>query len=123
LDEQGRERAELVWRVATGHTAEITEFGIHDSQDRRKGWGTKLLKTALEDMQNFFRQHGHEPRRVYLFCEARNGDARAFYEAQGFILGAILKDFYVEGDAVLYVLPVVREDRFRKKESQRKTKA
>ena len=106
LDAEGRERAELVWRVATGHTVEITEFGIHDPQDRRKGWGTKLLKTAIEDMRGFFLKRGYRLRRVYLFCEARNGDARDFYEAQGFRLEGLMKTFYFDGDgdAALYVL-------------------
>ncbi len=104
MDSQGRERGELVWRLATGHTVEITELGIYDPQDRRQGWGSKLLEAAMEDMRSFLGQREETLRRVYLFCEAKNVEARAFYEKQGFRLGALLENFYVDGDAALYIL-------------------
>jgi ribosomal protein S18 acetylase RimI-like enzyme len=106
LDEQRHIRGELVWRVATGHTVEITEFGILNPKDRRQGWGSKLLQTALEDMRHYFDKICKPLTRVYLFCEAKNVGARAFYEAHGFHLDALLKDFYPDGNAALYSLSV-----------------
>ncbi len=104
LDESGVMRGELVWRVGTEQNVEITEFGIFNPQDRRQGWGTKLLESALMDIQEFFAQKGVKLRREYLFCEAKNSVARAFYEARGFTLESIIKDFYIEGDAAFYIL-------------------
>lgn len=104
VDKNGRERAELVWRLATGHTVEITEFGIYNPNDRRHGLGAKLLKAALEEMRSFLEKQGKALRCVYLFCEETNKIARTFYEKQGFTLGAVLKNFYHDGDAALYVL-------------------
>jgi ribosomal protein S18 acetylase RimI-like enzyme len=103
IDDKGRLRGELVWRLATGHTVEITEFGIYAPRDRRRSWGTRLLESGLEDMQQFFGEIGHRLRRVYAFCDSTNAAGRAFYEARGFRVGAILKEFYSYCDAVLYV--------------------
>jgi ribosomal protein S18 acetylase RimI-like enzyme len=103
VDEAGRQRAELVWRLASGHTVEITEFGIFLPADRRQGWGTRLLEAGLADMQQFFTGLGRPLRRVYAFCEATNQAGRAFYAARGFEEAARLPGFYHDGDAVLYV--------------------
>lgn len=40
--------------------------------------------------------------KVYLFCEERNQEARRFYEAKEFRLETFLKDFYPDGDAIMY---------------------
>jgi hypothetical protein len=37
IDDCGRLRGELVWRLATGQTVEITELGVFDESDRRHG--------------------------------------------------------------------------------------
>jgi hypothetical protein len=36
VDDDGRPRGELAWRLATGPAVEITEFGIYDAADRRQ---------------------------------------------------------------------------------------
>ena len=102
LKEDGAILGELVWRVGSGHNVEITEFGIFAGNDRRKGHGTRLLTTALDDMRQYYARTNHSLRKVYLFCEERNGEARAFYEAQGFFLETVLTDFYDDGNAVMY---------------------
>ena len=38
IDDEGRLRGELIWRLGTGDTVEITEIGIFDPADRRQGW-------------------------------------------------------------------------------------
>jgi RimJ/RimL family protein N-acetyltransferase len=103
LDKDDRMRAEIIWRLATGNTVEITEFGIFDPVDRRKGHGTRLLRAGLVDIQEFFARHSLRLRRIYLFCDAINQPGRAFWEARGFKLACILPDFYHYCDAVMYV--------------------
>ena len=93
---------ELVWRVASGHNIEITEFGIFEKDNRRKGWGTRLLEAAFEDMRQYFAKINHPLWKVYLFCEETNQEARKFYEAKEFQLETLLKDFYPDSDAVIY---------------------
>lgn len=109
VDENGDPRGELVWRIASGYTVEICEFGIHREEDRRHGWGTKLLDEGLNDMREYFRNRltrPHRFHRVWLLAEARNLIARVFYKARGFQEEAVLKDFYTDGDAVLCVMEV-----------------
>ena len=103
LDETGRTRGELVWRLAAGHTAEITEFNILEREDRRQGWGTMLLESAIADMRAYFAGISKPLRRIYLFTDNRNEQARAFYEARGFRLEKKLDEFFWWDDALLYV--------------------
>ena len=102
LKENGTILAELVWRVASGHNIEITEFGIFEEENRRQGWGTQLLEAAFEDMRQYFAKINHPLRKVYLFCEEDNETARGFYESRGFLLEGVLKDFWADGNAVMY---------------------
>ncbi len=39
---------ELVWRVASGHNIEITEFGIFEEENKRKGWGTQAVSLGTD---------------------------------------------------------------------------
>jgi ribosomal protein S18 acetylase RimI-like enzyme len=93
---------ELVWRVASGHNIEITEFGIFEEKNKRKGWGTRLLEVAFEDMRQYFAKINHPLWKVYLFCEERNEEGRGFYESRGFRLETLLKDFWADSNAVMY---------------------
>jgi len=109
IDDEGVIRGELVWRLASRWraTVEIKEFGLFNPEDKRKGWGTKLLETAIKDMSDYIEQLnlGYRFWRIYLFCEARNKEGQAFYQARGFQSEAVLKDFYGPGDgddAIIY---------------------
>lgn len=104
--DDGRMTAELVWRLASGDTVEILDFGVFDDDDRRRGLGTKLFKEALTDIRDFFEQYNLKPWRIYVFCEQGNTASRAFYEFRGFKLIATLKDFYRDGSAVMYSLDI-----------------
>jgi len=110
IDDRGRTRGELVWRLATGQTVEITEFGIYDEADRRQGWGTQLLEAGLASMREFFVGKPYKLRRIYVFCDSINEQGRRFYEAHGFELTAILPRFYHYCDAAMYVRDMERED-------------
>ena len=105
VNSQGDIRGELVWHYASGSNVEITEFGVLNESERRLGLGSRLLEAGLQDMNDFARKINRPIRLVYLFCEAQNDAARAFYETRGFRLCAELPDFYPEpGGAVLYAL-------------------
>lgn len=101
-EEDGTILGELVWRLTSGHNIEITEFGIFEEENRRKGWGTRLLVAAFEDMRQYFLKINHPLWKVYLFCEEGNEEGRSFYESREFQLETVLKDFYSDGDAVMY---------------------
>lgn len=103
-DKSGTRRGSLVWRLASGHSVEITEFGVNQETDRRKGWGTHLMDVAQKDMQAYFKSINRKLRRIYLFCEDINDGGRAFYETYGFKPETILNNFYGDCSAVLYVL-------------------
>ena len=102
LEEDGTILGELVWRLASGHNIEITEFGIFEEANKRKGWGTQLLEAAFEDMRQYFLKINHPLWKVYLFCEEDNEEGRGFYESRGFRLEVVLNDFYPDGNAVMY---------------------
>ena len=102
LEDDGIVLGELVWRVASGHNIEITEFGIFEEKNRRKGWGTQLLEAAFEDMRQYFVKINHPLWKVYLFCEEGKEEGRGFYESREFRLEVVLKDFYPDGNAVMY---------------------
>ena len=106
VDGSGRIQGELVWRLATGNTVEITELGVFDESLRRKGWGTRLLDAGLESIRSFFAHKTYRLRRLYVFCDAINDPARAFYKAHGFELACVIPGFYHYCDAALYVLDV-----------------
>jgi ribosomal protein S18 acetylase RimI-like enzyme len=106
IDDSGRMQGELVWRLATGNTVEITELGVFDESLRRRGWGTRLLNAGMESIRSFFAEKPYRLRRVYVFCDAVNGPARAFYEANGFELACVVPSFYHYCDAAFYVLDV-----------------
>lgn len=110
IDESGEMRGELVWRLATGQTVEITEMGVFEEVDRRQGWGSKLLDAGLEAIREFFVGKPYRLRRVYLFCDSINQPARAFYESHGFRLVTVMAGFYHYCDASLYVLNVESAD-------------
>ena len=106
IDKEGEQRGELVWRVASGQTVEICEFGIHREGDRQQGWGTRLLNNGIADMEAFYGTRMTRMRsllRVWLLAEARNEIGRSFYEASGFVEATTLKDFYSDDDAVIYL--------------------
>ena len=110
VDNEGMMRGELVWRLATGQTVEITEFGIIRPEDRKQGLGIRLLGAGLASMRQFSAARGIRLRRIYAFCDSINESGRAFYEARGFRLRTILKGFYHCCDAASYVRDVESEE-------------
>lgn len=103
VDDDGRTRGELVWRLASGHSVEITEFGIYDEANRRQRWGTRLLDAGIASIRAFFADKPYQLRRVYVFCDSINEPGRRFYEAQGFELATVSRGFYHYCDAAIYV--------------------
>ena len=109
MDQDGGLRGELVWRVASGHTIEICEFFIHREEDQRHGWGTMMLKEMLTDARKFFGTctgYDEPPRRVWAMTPQDNSIGRSFYEKSGFEQQILLEGFYVDGDAVMYIMEI-----------------
>ncbi|NKB69792.1 MAG: GNAT family N-acetyltransferase [Candidatus Latescibacteria bacterium] len=103
-DGDGAFQGELVWRLANigQGIAEITGMGIADVENRRKGWGSRLLQIAIKDMLAFMRQQKIEPRLVYLLANGQDPVAQAFYEARGFRFLSAVPGLYERGTAWLY---------------------
>ena len=103
-DDAGAFQGELVWRLANigQGIAEITGMGITDVANRRKGWGSRLLQTAIDDIRAFMREQEIEPRLVYLFANGQDPVAQSFYEARGFRFLTEVPDLYARGTAWLY---------------------
>ena len=101
--DDGSLQGELVWRLANiGHgIAEISGFGIADPAMRRKGWGTRLLEKALQDIREFMARHGIVPRLVYLFSNEESEAASAFYQARGFRKLSGVPGLYATGTACI----------------------
>ncbi len=109
LDDDENMRGELVWRLAAGHTVEITELNIFEPGDRDRGLGSMLLENAIADMREYFSTIKKSLRRSHLCTDNRNERARAFYGARGFRLEKKLDGFFWWDDAVLYVKTVDNE--------------
>jgi ribosomal protein S18 acetylase RimI-like enzyme len=109
VDDHGRTRGELVWRLASGHSVEITEFGIYDEADRRQGWGTRLLDAGIASIRAFFADKPYRLRRIYVFCDSTNEPGCRFYEARGFQLAVVIPEYYHYCDAALYVRNMERD--------------
>ena len=60
------------------------------------------VEAAFEDMRQYFLKINRRLRKVYLFCEEDNEEGRGFYKSQGFRLEVVLKDFWEDGNAVMY---------------------
>lgn len=107
LDEQDRLRGNLVWRYASGGTAEICDIAVLDEADFDQGFGTQMMQAALDDMRAFFAAIGQPLQRVWLLTEADNLRAHAFYLRRGFVRLAELPGFYNGRDALLFMRVVV----------------
>jgi len=84
--------------------AEIEDFFI-DKGYRRKGLGTQLLKSAIEDVKKHFEALGCSARKIIVLTSKENPIARKCYEKQGFKfvaeLGGLFKENVIE---VMYML-------------------
>ena len=113
VDSDGQICGELTWRLAgRWHVKfEVKEMGINRPRDRRQGWGTKLMQAGIEDMVAFARAYDrrYSPWLVYLFCEAKNTGARAFYKSCGFKEAALLPDFDGPGETAVLCTRVLRD--------------
>lgn len=63
-------------------------------EDQRQGIGTLLLKAAMDRL----RQRGFSD--IYLWVAEKNGPARRFYEARGFVLSPERTGTVLDGETV-----------------------
>ena len=97
----------LLWSVKEGFhhgLCEIEELWIHEKY-RRKGLGTKLLKSTIKDIKKYFIKEGYKPRKIFLFTSKENVAARKCYEKQNFKLVAEVGDLFKDNEIeLMYVL-------------------
>ena len=83
---------------------EIRDLWI-DEDSRRKGFGEKLLRAAIEDMMRFFRKGDHVLRKVMVTTGEANEPATKLYGKVGFSRVAVLADLFAKGEnELVYVL-------------------
>lgn len=92
-DNKDKDKDFLQYRWGSGCTVEITELQV--GSERRVGKGRRLVEKLLQ------RIHGRT-HLVYAITRSSNEIAREFYIAVGFEEMVTLKNFYSEGDAVIY---------------------
>lgn len=84
--------------------AEIGDFWI-DENFRRKGLGERLLRTAIEDMKQFFAKHNFTIRKILVTTGEDNEPAKKLYEKIGFQKTAVLRDLFAQGEnELVYIL-------------------
>lgn len=97
----------LFWNVVEEKhhgLTEIRDFWI-DEHFRRKGFGERLLRFAIEDMKQLFNEGDYVFRKVMVTTGEGNEPAKRLYEKIGFEKIAVLSDLFVKGEnELVYVL-------------------
>jgi ribosomal protein S18 acetylase RimI-like enzyme len=97
----------IFWNVVEEKHHGITEIGDLwiDENNRRKGLGEKLLRTAIEDMKQFLTKENSSLRKVLVTTGDDNEPAKKLYEKIGFKKSAILADLFAKGEnELIYIL-------------------
>ncbi len=111
VDATSRIRGHLVWRVGIDYHVEITDIGVDQPLDRRRGVGTRLMHEGLASVRRYYRDVLKRPlQRVYLFCDAPNTAAREFYESHGFVCQATVPGLVTYCEAAIYVLDCASDE-------------
>lgn len=78
-----------------------------DENYRRRGFGTKLLTSVLEDMRQFFAGSGYVLRKVLVTTGEDNEPAQRLYEKMGFQRTAVLEGLFARDEnELVYILTV-----------------
>jgi ribosomal protein S18 acetylase RimI-like enzyme len=80
----------LDYRVGSGGTIEIEDIAV--MSERGKGRGTELLNQLISECRDMPTM----PRLIWAITRAENEVAQHFYEARGFRVVGVLRDFYHE---------------------------
>ena len=83
--------------------AEFEELYVFENY-RRKGIGSELVKASIKAVRRQFKNIGIEPRRIYLFTNENNQNARTLYEKFGFKYFANLGHLFSEDDNELFYI-------------------
>jgi ribosomal protein S18 acetylase RimI-like enzyme len=76
-----------------------------DENYRRRGFGTKLLTSALEDMKQFFIESSFVLRKVLVTTGEDNEPAKRLYEKIGFQRSAVLEGLFARDEnELVYIL-------------------
>jgi ribosomal protein S18 acetylase RimI-like enzyme len=107
LKNEGRVVGAIFWNVVEEKHHGLTEIGDLwvDECFRRRGLGEKLLRTVIEDMEEFFRKQGFVLRKVLVTTGDDNEPAKKLYEKIGFEKAATIPDLFAKGETeLIYVL-------------------
>ena len=95
----------ISWEVRGGlddGVAEIVGLGVNES-NRRKGLASLLIEEVISEASETFREANAQLRILFLFMEAENTTARAFYNHLGFKEVANIPSFYPQDGASIFV--------------------
>ncbi len=95
----------ISWAVRGGlddGVAEIVGLGVNES-NRRKGLASLLIQEVISEASVTFRESDAQLRILFLFMEAENSTARAFYNQMGFKEVANIPSFYPQDGASIFV--------------------
>ncbi|MFX1323504.1 MAG: GNAT family N-acetyltransferase [Promethearchaeota archaeon] len=88
--------------------AELEELYVFEEY-RNKGIGTELINSTINSVRKFFKNLRIKPRRIFLYSEEDNLNARRLYEKLGFEfianLGHLFSD---ENNELLYILDLTK---------------
>jgi len=107
LKNQGRVLGAIFWNAVEEKHHGLAEIGALwiDEDFRRRGLGERLLRTVIEDMEEFFRKQGFAHRKVLVTTGDNNEPAKKLYEKIGFEKAATIPDLFAKGETELvYVL-------------------
>ena len=93
------------------HVKEDPNYGVAEFEElyvfeeyRRIGIGSKLMKISIQAVRNHFKKRDFTPRRIFLFVDEKNKDARKLYEKFGFQCVATLGSIFTENEKDLFYI-------------------
>ncbi|KKM96060.1 hypothetical protein LCGC14_1181880 [marine sediment metagenome] len=96
----------LLW-----YQKEDPNFGVVEFEElyvleqyRKKGIGSDLLKASIKAVRDYFGELGIIPRRIFLFVDENNENARKLYEKLGFKYVANLGHLHSENENDLFYM-------------------
>ena len=96
----------MLWYIKEDPNFGVVEFEeLYVFEEyRRKGIGSELLKASIKAVRDQFIKLGVKPRKIFLFVDENNENARKLYEKFGFEYIANLGHVYSESEDDLFYM-------------------